>query len=57
MRRRNKRLILMTLILLVILVYITAIRRRTEKAENENETFPPERWTIDAPAPGEIDEE
>jgi hypothetical protein len=48
-RRRNKRLILAVLLLLVILVYAMAIRQRTEKPSKETEEFPPEKWTIVAP--------
>lgn len=56
MRRRNKRLILAVLLLLVILVYTIAFRQKTEKGTGEGQEFPPEKWTIVAPATGEVTE-
>jgi len=49
LRRRNKRLILATLAVLVVVVYAILIVQRTRKRAVEDEPFPPEKWTIEAP--------
>jgi len=62
-RRRNRHLILATLVVLVVLIYGLLIRQRLEERRAENEVFPPESWTIVEPGvegpgradPGELD--